>query len=931
MKEKEQEPHRPLWSADDQQARLEELLTDHPEKKYAPLRRDVRCLGRLLGWTLREQVGEQLFDTVETLRQNAIRYREQLQAGQNAETILEAMQECIRSLPIQRAYQVTKAFSIYFELTNLAEANHRKRRLRAAKVRTDHVPQPGSMEGTLLRMKQGGIDAQEALRYFQQVEIIPTFTAHPTEVARRTVLYKRRQIGIQIERIDWLPLTDAEAREREELIAAAITELWQTDEVRRRAPAVQDEVRMGLDYYPTSLFATLPRLYEGLAEAFRRVYHIDVTPSQLPLVLRFGSWIGGDGDGNPNVNGNTVRDALELARQTILNHYIQEVSGLIDRLSLSIKQAGVSQALIEKLTEYEQHHPLEERQARARSRDEVYRFFLSHILQRLRAVLQREPRLAYPDAEAFKQDLSLVRESLQAHKGQRLARLFLDPLLRKVQTFGFHLHTLDLRQHARVHAQAVQELASGANLEPSLCGMPGAPSPQTVQLLETLRTVAELKRQYPPQAIRAYVISGAKGVEDVLRTIWLMRSCGLRVEACGEDPGIMPVPLFETIEDLRNSPTVCRSLWLSPDYAPLLDSWGRSQEVMLGYSDSNKDGGMLTSTWEIFKAHRALHQVAEECGVRLRLFHGRGGTVGRGGGPTHRAITAQPPKAFLGSIRITEQGEVLNWKYADEQIAERNLELMVAAALEALTRAGGWGATIEPSWEEAMEWMSQKAFAYYRTHIAENPEVLTYYEQATPVEELANARIASRPPRRSGKRNLEDLRAIPWVFGWMQSRHVLPAYFGVGYAIEQFLLQNPANEVLLQTMMQKFPLFEDMVRNVEMGLAKGDPNIAWRYASLVKDRELAKRVYNLIMEEFHRTEAMVLRITKQKTLLETNPTLATSIRLRNPYVDPMSLIQVELLRRKRDRPHQPNGTLEELDYAIAATINGIVAGLRNTG
>lgn len=929
MEEISQEQPRPLWSAEDQHARLEELLTDDPEKKFAPLRRDVRSLGRLLGWTLKEQADPSLYDTVEALRQTAIGYRERLQAGESAEDALAAMEACIRSLSVSRAYQVTKAFSIYFELTNLAEANHRKRRLRAARVAPNHVPQPGSMEGTLLRMKRGGIGAREALEHLSKVEVIPTFTAHPTEVARRTVLYKRRQIAIQIERIDWLPLTDAEAREREELIAAAITELWQTDEVRRRAPAVQDEIRMGLDYYPTSLFTALPRFYEGLAEAFWRAYGAAVTPSQLPTVLRFGSWIGGDGDGNPYVHGGTVQDALEMARQIILDHYRQQIEGLIARLSLSVRQTGVSPALTEALARYEREHPLEEKQARARSREEVYRFFLSYVARRLRAVQEGDTTLAYPNATAFKADLLLVRDSLQTNKAQQLARLYLDPLIRQVDTFGFHLHTLDLRQHARVHAKAIQELAQGASTQSG--NIPSPPSPQTIQLLDTLRAVADLKRKYPPQAIRAYVISGATSVQDIWNTIWLARSCGIRVEAEGDDPGLMPVPLFETIQDLRNAPQICRELWSSPEYSRLLDTWGRQQEVMLGYSDSNKDGGMLTSTWEIFKAHRALHQVAAEYNVRLRLFHGRGGTVGRGGGPTHRAITAQPPDAFLGPIRITEQGEVLNWKYADEQIAERNLELMVAAALEALTRAGGWGAVIEPEWEAAMEWMSQKAFAFYRKHIAENPEVLTYYEQATPVEELAHARIASRPPRRSEKRNLEDLRAIPWVFGWMQSRHVLPAYFGVGYAIEQFIQENPNHEALLQTMMRKFPLFEDMIRNVETGLAKGDPNIAWRYASLVKDRALAERVYNLIMEEFHRTARMVLRITGQNTLLAENPTLAASIRLRNPYVDPMSLIQVELLRRKRGEQQEAGVDQEELDYTIAATINGIAAGLRNTG
>jgi phosphoenolpyruvate carboxylase len=390
----------------------------------------------------------------------------------------------------------------------------------------------------------------------------------------------------------------------------------------------------------------------------------------------------------------------------------------------------------------------------------------------------------------------------------------------------------------------------------------------------------------------------------------------------GTDPGVMPVPLFESIEDLRNCPDVCRSLWTSPDYARLLDSWGRRQEVMLGYSDSNKDGGMLTSTWEIFKAHRALHRVASECDVKLTLFHGRGGTVGRGGGPTHHAIIAQPRDAFTGHIKITEQGEVMNWKYSDRILAERNLELMIAASLEALSRSTEF-ADLDSESEAALEEMSQDAFEFYREKIADNDEVLTYFEEATPVKELEHVRIGSRPTRRGAQRGLNDLRAIPWVFGWMQSRHVLPAWFGVGFALKRFADKNVE---LLEKLTRGFPFFTEMIANVEMGLAKADLAIARLYAGLVADAGLRDRVFAMLFEEFELTKAIVLRLTGQETLLEKNPVLARSIRLRNPYVDPLSLIQVELLHRKRRGEDNDN-----LNYALAATINGIAAGLRNTG
>jgi len=485
-----------------------------------------------------------------------------------------------------------------------------------------------------------------------------------------------------------------------------------------------------------------------------------------------------------------------------------------------------------------------------------------------------------------------------------------------VQTFGFHLHTLDIRQHAQVHERAVMEMSAG----------PGSsPSTETMMLLDTLRKVAELKRSYPPEAIRSYVISGTRSASDVLDLVWLAGLSGVKVIASGSDPGLMPVPLFESIEDLRACPEICRGLWSSCDYQRLLDSWGHRQEVMLGYSDSNKDGGMLTSGWEIYKAHGALHEVARECGVKLRIFHGRGGTVGRGGGPTHRAITSQPPGAFEGQIKITEQGEVMNWKYSDPVLAERNLELMVAASLEAFSRPDGLRAD-EAGWGEAMETMSQEAFTYYRERIADNADIFRYFEEATPVLELEHAKIGSRPVRRSHSTGIEDLRAIPWVFGWMQSRHVLPAWFGVGFALERFAGRATANEERLKQMTAGFPFFSDLIRNVEIGMAKADLTIARLYGELVADTALRDRVFEMINEEFQRARRMLLLVTGQTRLLETNEVLARSIRLRNPYVDPLSLIQVELLRRKRAGEES-----EELNYALAATINGIAAGLRNTG
>jgi len=500
-----------------------------------------------------------------------------------------------------------------------------------------------------------------------------------------------------------------------------------------------------------------------------------------------------------------------------------------------------------------------------------------------------------------------------------------------VRTFGLHLHTLDVRQHARVHAVALKE-AIADSCAPTL---PGGLSAETSSVLETFRVISEIKTGCSPEAIRHYVISGAASVDDVLAVVRLARLGGVTVEGSGcgsgRDPGLMPVPLFESIEDLRNASSVCRELWAREDYRKLLASWDNWQEVMLGYSDSNKDGGMLTSTWEIFRAHRDLHVVASEAGVRLRLFHGRGGTVGRGGGPTHRAIYAQPMDAFEGQLRITEQGEVLNFKYADEVLAERNLELMIAAAIDALARPnardprGHFTGVLKPEWEAALDELSLVSYQFYRKHIQNDPAVVTYFEQSTPVGELEQAKIGSRPARRSESRQLADLRAIPWVFGWTQSRLLVPAWFGVGYAFETCLDRTGSLD-LLRTMAREFPLFIDLLRNVEMALGKVDLATARLYSSLVEDPALRTRVYDLFEAEFHRTVRTVLAVTGQSELLQDNRVLARSIKLRNPYVDPMHLIQIDMLRRKRAGEDTP-----DVNRAIAATISGIAAGLRNTG
>ncbi len=876
-----------LWSAANWSQRLAELLAPAGDLKEVPLRRDVRSLGMLLGEVLREQAGLPVFEAVEELRQTAIAHREAEESGAPqpgspspraagsrrrpvaAADPLQHALRCVEALSLPSAYQLARAFAFYFELINLAETNHRKRRRLSSQLHPDAEPQRGSLRGALRQMRLAGVTADQARALLDRICVTPVFTAHPTEVARRAVMFKRRRISDLLEQLDRIPVPESRLEELQQEVIAEITALWQTDDVRQVRPAVRDEIRMALDYYESSIFDTLPVLYAEIASALATEYGVEPALAELPQLVSFGSWIGGDRDGNPFVTPEATREALAMAHDLLLTHYRNRLQNLFDQLAPSTRLIAVSPELTLLLGSYlEQLRSAGQTAFENRIPYESTRLLVGCIMMRLGGAPHMSvelpaasPLKPYARAAELINDLNVLRSSLLRNRGRRLARMLIDPLLLEVRTYGLHLQTLDIRQHARVHAAAIAEISAwqpatdlaGAPSNLGLGGnQTGAPSklrlggkqdltlppaltPQTTEVMATFRAIAALKRDYVPESLPRYVISGATSTEDVLHVLWLARLGGVRVEGCAgsgdpndSDPGLQPVPLFESIEDLRNAPAIMRALWTSAAYKPLLASWDHRQEVMLGYSDSNKDGGMITSTWEIWKAHRALYQVARDCGVTLRLFHGRGGTVGRGGGPTHRAIFAQPMDSFSGELRITEQGEVLNWKYSDVILAERNLELMIAASLDALARpdailqhqefeernesvilsgpknprisAATDSATyiphltgeILPEWESALDQISETSYAFYRKHIVDNPDTFTYFEQSTPVAELEHARIGSRPAKRSDassarKRSMEDLRAIPWVFGWMQSRQLVPAYFGVGHALQHFI------------------------------------------------------------------------------------------------------------------------------------------------
>jgi phosphoenolpyruvate carboxylase len=713
-----------LWSEDDPRTRLAELTADTSDPaKESPLRRDVRSLGILLGRVLVEQEGEVFFEIVERLRRLLIQHREQAAVDStrnSASGLMAQAREVVRGLSVDDAYRVTKAFAVYFELTNLAETNHRKRRRRAARLQAGRSPIEGSFRGTLFRLRATGMPLHEVLGGLKKVCVTPVFTAHPTEITRHTIRLKRRRIARLLERLDHVLLSQADALEYEAEILQEITALWQTDEVRLKKPTVRDEIHMGLDYFAMVLFETVPHLYAELEESLADLYGAKAGEARLPELLHFGSWIGGDRDGNPYVTAASTRDALRIARHLIIDHYVAEVTRLVGQLSMSLRRIGVSEPLAERVKVYETTLGEEHSRWKRITEVEVYRHFLDFVAARLRFSRDSStPAHAYASAAEFESDLLVMHESLCANRGERLVELLIDPLLRKVRTFGFHLHRLDIRQHSRALTQAVSDMASTVVPQDPVkaCDLP-APS---ADVLETFRAVAELKKTLAPEAIRNFIVSDTQSEEDVLNVVRLAEVCGVSCSASGRDPGLQPVPLFESIAALRSSASVMKRLWESPDYKPLLESWDRAQEVMLGYSDSNKDGGMLTSTWELHKAQRDLHRAARESRVNLHLFHGRGGTVGRGGGPTHAAILAQPPGDFSGEIRVTEQGEVLTWKYSDAVLAEWNLEIMIAACLEALVSPSRPSPEQSERWDDAMEAISQEAFAFYRSGSPKTP------------------------------------------------------------------------------------------------------------------------------------------------------------------------------------------------------------------
>jgi phosphoenolpyruvate carboxylase len=918
------------------------ILGDVPEKDL-PLRNDIRLLGRILGDTVRDQEGAAVFDIVEHIRQTSIRFHRDEDDAARRE--LEAT---LDRLSPEETLRIIRAYSYFSHLANIAEDQHHIRRARAHAL-AGSAPREGTMAHALARARESGIAPDRMREFFATALIVPVLTAHPTEVQRRSTLEREREIAFMLSERDRIELTPDEADARDAALRRTVLTLWQTSILRRAKPTVLDEVANALSFYDTAFLRELPRFYATLEDEL-----VALDPAwreaELGSFLRMGSWIGGDRDGHPLVTADVLREALRLQSQRALNFYLEELHLLGGELSLDSRLVPVSDEMLALAERSPDRSP--------RRADEPYRRAISGIYARVAATAWALDRFevhrpavgaapVYFEPGQLEADLGILHRSLVASGAAALAQGRLRRLRRAVDVFGFHLAAIDLRQNSAVHERSVGELFEAtcpgtgyASLDEDarialLLGELRTARPlvspfmshsdETASELAIFRTAAEAHLQYGRAAVPNCVISKTDGVSDILEVALLLKENGL-LHPREETLDVSIVPLFETIADLRNCGTIMDRLLGLPEYRRLLESRDRAQEVMLGYSDSNKDGGFLTSGWELYKAEIALVGIFRRHGVRLRLFHGRGGSVGRGGGPSYQAILAQPGGAVQGAIRITEQGEVIAAKYSNPEVARRNLETFAAATFEATLLQPGQAAPRE-EYLAAMEELSGHAYRAYRDLVYDTDGFERYFWEATVIGEIAALNIGSRPASRTKSASIEDLRAIPWVFSWAQCRLMLPGWYGFGSAVKAFLAEHPGDGMrLLQSMYRDWPFFEALLSNMDMVLAKSDIGIASRYATLVRDASLREAIFPRLRAEWRDSIDALLAVMGQQVLLERNPLLARSIRNRFPYLDPLNHVQVELLKR-----HRAGDADARVVEGIHLAINGIAAGLRNSG
>ncbi len=914
---------------------------------------DIHLLGDILGHVIRHQSGVEIFELEERIR--ALTKARRIDPDP---AIDGRIQQIVQSISLEQAELVSRAFAVYFELVNLAEEQNRVRVLRQREA--DAYPQPlqESIPAAIAELRQMGVDEYEMGKLLAKLKVELVFTAHPTQAKRRTVLSKLRRISAALTELRERNLLPMEREKIMVAVQAEITSLWLTNRMRTAVFTVTDEVKTGLYYVDTTIWETVSDVYGAMVQAVAENYPTLNAPAQF---LTFGSWIGGDRDGNPNVTAEVTMETLRLHRGLAVEKHRQTAVTLNRSLTISDLLTEIDPAFLQALAEVG-HQSQHLHFLAARYPNEPYRLWAATLAEDLAAVSKGDmvarlkgeagTDLRLKTMDDLLRPLNLMHETLHNAGLDDIANDNLAHFRRQAELFGLHVAALDIRQFSEYNTAVLDELFSKLKLADGFAQLDGngraqilsqmldQPNPDLSQLsdlspetAETLHLFQILQRAfhlYGAEILGKYIVSMTHGLEDILAPLLLAKWHNICLT---DDPqeGLLFVPLFETREDLRNAPEVMGNLFTHPVYAPHLAKVGKQQTIMIGYSDSNKDAGYMAANWELYQAQETLATACRAHDVQMMLFHGRGGTIARGGGPANRAILAQPPGSVNGRIRITEQGEVIDERYGHPAIARRHLEQVVHATLKASVnpRHGGVDHP-QDAWRTAMDELAHLSYRAYRKLIYETPALLDYWQQATPIAEISQMQIGSRPSRRTAKATFASLRAIPWGFSWMQSRQVVPGWYGVGTALASYG-QTPAHLKQLQEMYQAWPFFRVMLNNAQVSLAKADMGIAKMYADLVEDTAVREQIFGEIKREFEQTVAWILLVTGQRELLDNDPTLKRSVRQRNPYVDPLNFVQVGLLRKLRHLPEQDSPTGQKMLHAIFLTINGIASGLKNTG
>ncbi|MGF6951377.1 phosphoenolpyruvate carboxylase [Neobacillus sp. B4I6] len=907
-----------------------------------PLRQDVKLLANMLGEILLNHGGTELLDKVEKIRLMCKTLREHFD-----QDIYDALKEEIASLSAPLRKQVIRAFSMYFHLINAAEQNHRIRRRRQYQLEDETIVQPASIESAILSLKENNIKEDVIQDLLNTLSLELVITAHPTEATKRSILEIQQRIAVILKSLDHPLLTSRERKKLEESLFNEVSILWQTDELRQTKPTVLDEVRNGLYYFDQTLFEVLPEIHQEVADCLEKNY--TQTQWEVPNFLRFGSWIGGDRDGNPNVTHDVTWETLNRQRRLVLKKYKNVLVDLMKRYSHSTSRVEVSNDLL-KLIELEDTYLSDEKKWPIQT--EVYRRAFAIIIERVKQV--GKTNLGYKSSDELLKDLFIIKKSLKQHHPAAHELMTIQKLIRQVQLFGFHLATLDIRNHSGEHEAAMTEILRKVSISENYAELAEEeklkilqnilkdPRPllllnedysaETQEMIKVFQMIKKAHEEFGKRSISVYLVSMTKSPSDLLEVLVLAKEAGIyRLHADGTlESHLHVAPLLETIDDLTAGPKIMETLFEMPVYRNHLQIMGDQQEIMLGYSDGSKDGGTLTANWKLYKAQIEIHEMAKRYQIGLKFFHGRGGSLGRGGGPLNKSILSQPAETIGDGVKITEQGEVLSSRYLLEDIAYRSLEQATSTLFLTAThksKEAKQGFQRDPIWVESIEEISSLALTKYQSLVFGDPDFLTYFTEATPLRELGDLNIGSRPMSRKNQGRFEDLRAIPWVFAWTQSRQLLPAWYAAGTGLAGFAAKGEQNLQMLQQMYEKWPFFQSTIDNLQMALMKADITTAREYLSLVKDQTIAERIFTNILEEYETTKEVLLRITGDNELLDHTPNIKESVYRRNPYVDPLNFLQVELIKELRNQ-EEPN---EELLIEVLLTISGISAGLRNTG